>query len=367
MTSTTFQPADSSSPHAHGVLAHGILYPGENHGTYRYPQNSPPGHTAWAPTGDNWVKGKVYRVLAMDGDMQGAIKMPDNSIDQARNLSELEIHVADTHIDPTVPKGIGVAGFVLEPAILCPSVAASFSDPWAFRVTFLNARKIPLGRHNDTTVPPQGFGGPDWMLALRQHLKRNPELHHRISMLFESASATDISPSTIGPAGTATTPQQSRASSDTSPSIVARGEDEADYLDEFSDEDLQNEIDEKFALYETLKPGWDTYSADPLNPKSLSDARRFLEIRPENIRLPLPQLGSDGIVDLYWDTKRGFACVGFEGNGLLSYYAKLPTGGKSFQKFHADDIPYSEGWPKDFIGILEKMRVVGHAGGDCGK
>lgn len=137
--------------------------------------------------------------------------------------------------------------------------------------------------------------------------------------------------------------------------------------DDFPEAELQKELDEKFAIYETLKPGWDTYSADPLNPKSLSDARRFLEARPRNIRLPHPQLGSDGIVDLYWETKHGFACVGFEGNGLLSYYAKLPAGGKSFQKFHGDDILYSDGWPKEFVNILEKMRVVGRPEDDCGK
>lgn len=143
--------------------------------------------------------------------------------------------------------------------------------------------------------------------------------------------------------------------------ITAEHADEPPRRDDFPEEEIQREIDEKFALYEILEPGWDSYEADPLNPKSLADARKFLEQRPKDIRLPFPELGSDGIVGLYWDVKRGYASVGFEGNGLFSYYVRMSQDGAAPRKFLGDDYPYSDGWPEEFLSILrELLRSASH-------
>lgn len=122
----------------------------------------------------------------------------------------------------------------------------------------------------------------------------------------------------------------------------------------FSEETLQKEIDEKFALYETLEPGWDSYSAEPVSRDSLSDARRFLEMRPKDIQLPHPQLGSDGIVSFYWTARHVFASLSLDGGGLLSYYAQEVDGDDNIQEFFGEDRPFTNGWPRELLMILPR-------------
>lgn len=124
---------------------------------------------------------------------------------------------------------------------------------------------------------------------------------------------------------------------------------------EAPEEALQKEIDEKFALYETLEPGWDSYSAEPLNRDSLLGARKFLGMRPKDIRLPHPQLGSDGIVSLYWVTTRVFANLSFDGNGLLSYHAQQVVSDGSLRELFGEDCPFANGWPRELLAVLRKM------------
>lgn len=120
----------------------------------------------------------------------------------------------------------------------------------------------------------------------------------------------------------------------------------------YPEEELQRELDEQFALYETLEPGWDMYSADPTNMDSLSDARKFLKNRPKDVPLPFPQIGSDGIVGLYWQTDGTYVSVAFEGNGLLCYYTEQSNPGGKPRELLADDIPFNEGWPQELLGVL---------------
>lgn len=118
---------------------------------------------------------------------------------------------------------------------------------------------------------------------------------------------------------------------------------------------LQRELDQKFALYETLEPGWDLRSADPTNLDSLADARSFLETRPKNVPLPSPKIGSDGIVGLYWRTGDTYASVAFEGNGLVSYYTKQDVPDGAPQKRLADDCPLDNGWPAELLEVLGNL------------
>lgn len=152
-----------------------------------------------------------------------------------------------------------------------------------------------------------------------------------------------------------------------SASTVARYADETNQVSDLTEAKIQRLLDEKFELYLTLEPGWDFYSAEPVSRKSLSDAQEFLSVRPKDIRLPFPQLGSDGIVGLYWDTKHGYVSVGFEGNGLLSYYARVHVDGEPCRKFYGDDYPYSSCWPKELTDILRKMRLGRREGHDRGE
>lgn len=123
----------------------------------------------------------------------------------------------------------------------------------------------------------------------------------------------------------------------------------------YSEEELQRELDKKFALYETLKPGWDFYSADPLNKESMADAKAFLEKRPKGIPLPFPQLGPDGTVGLYWRTSRMYISVGFDGNSLLSYYIHQAAPDGTTRRFLDDDLPFKDRWPPK---LLEKLREL---------
>lgn len=120
----------------------------------------------------------------------------------------------------------------------------------------------------------------------------------------------------------------------------------------YPEDALQRELDEKFALYETLGPGWDMYSADPTNTDSLADARKFLENRPVGVPLPFPQIDTDGVVGIYWETDRMHVSVGFEGNGLLSYYIRQVVREGRPLELLADGLPYKEGWPPK---LLEKL------------
>lgn len=161
--------------------------------------------------------------------------------------------------------------------------------------------------------------------------------------------------------------QSTRTPAAGSASTGARHTDETDQVNDFTEARIQRLLDEKFELYLTLEPGWDFYSAESVNRKSLSDAQGFLSVRPKDIRLPLPQLGSDGIVGLYWDTEHGYVSVGFEGNGLLSYYARVHVGGEPSRKFCGDDCSYSDCWPKELTDILRKMRLGKRTGHDRGE
>lgn len=124
----------------------------------------------------------------------------------------------------------------------------------------------------------------------------------------------------------------------------------------YSDEELQSEIDRKFALYVTLKPGWDTFSAEPVNMDSLADARKFLDLRPDRIPLPFAQINSDGIVGLYWETDEVHVSVDFDGSGLLGYYTWQAVPGGTPVELLKDDVPFPGHWPDQLVEVLWELR-----------
>lgn len=124
---------------------------------------------------------------------------------------------------------------------------------------------------------------------------------------------------------------------------------------EYSEERIRKEIDEQFALYATLKPGWDGHNAEPVNPRSLADARKFLGMRPTGVRLPHPQIDPEGVVGLFWRTGDGAAYIDFEGDGLLSYYARQGARDDPLcREILADGRPFEDGWPRELLAFLPR-------------
>ncbi len=148
--------------------------------------------------------------------------------------------------------------------------------------------------------------------------------------------------------------QQIRASYTPRRGLTIRLTDESAPPRGLPEETLQKEINERLALYETLEPGWDSYSAEPANQGSLVDARRFLEMRPREIQLPHPQLGSNGIVSFYWVARHVFVSLSLDGGGLLSYYAQEVDRDDNIQEFFGEDRPFTNGWPRDLLMILPR-------------
>jgi len=105
--------------------------------------------------------------------------------------------------------------------------------------------------------------------------------------------------------------------------------------------------------YLKLEEGWDGYNGLPASPEAVEDALEFLQQKPADIRLPYPQLSSDGEVGLYWQTDKVFADVGFRGKRLYSVYATYR--GEPAAEFASDGLRLAEdAWPPQLIQILER-------------
>ncbi len=122
-----------------------------------------------------------------------------------------------------------------------------------------------------------------------------------------------------------------------------------------TEQELLEEMEAKMRVYPTLEEGWDGYDAEPLNPESLGDARKFLAHRPKGAKVPTVALSPTGEVGLYWEEKRVFAHIVFEGNGKFYYYAVGRTLSGKDISHDAEDCDADSCWP---AGLLEAVRVI---------
>ena len=80
--------------------------------------------------------------------------------------------------------------------------------------------------------------------------------------------------------------------------------------------------------YKDLSEGWDGDDGRPPLEQTLDDAVRFIDQIPENsdqfrVPLPIPSLGGDGELVLYWRFKRSYAEASFLGDGVFSFYSAI--------------------------------------------
>ena len=120
----------------------------------------------------------------------------------------------------------------------------------------------------------------------------------------------------------------------------------------------EDRLHARLLSYRKLPHDWDGRGAVPPSLDAVSDAVQFLVTRPPDVRLPFPQIASDGEVGLYWRTGDVHAEVGFSGDGELSYYARYtPADGESVE-CGRDGYDLGTGrWPQDLMLILNKLET----------
>ena len=120
----------------------------------------------------------------------------------------------------------------------------------------------------------------------------------------------------------------------------------------------EDRLQARLLSYRKLPHDWDGRGAAPPSLEAVSDAVQFLVTRPLNVRLPFPQIASDGEVGLYWRTGDVHAEVGFSGDGELSCYARYtPADGESVE-CGRDGYDLGTGrWPQDLLSILNKLET----------
>lgn len=96
---------------------------------------------------------------------------------------------------------------------------------------------------------------------------------------------------------------------------------------------VADKLSAELQSYLDLPHGWDGCEGVPAPFDAVADTLAFFEMRPQDIPLPYPQIGSDGEVSLYWRTQEVFAEVSFFGDGEYSYHARYT---------HAEDQPMSQ-------------------------
>ncbi len=123
-----------------------------------------------------------------------------------------------------------------------------------------------------------------------------------------------------------------------------------------TERELLEMMEAKMRVYPTLEEGWDGYDAEPLIPESLGDARKFLAHRPKGARVPFVGICLTGEVGLYWEEKRVFAQITFEGNGKFYYHADCRTLSGQDISHQAEDCVADSCWP---ASLLEVVREIG--------
>ncbi len=117
----------------------------------------------------------------------------------------------------------------------------------------------------------------------------------------------------------------------------------------------RDKLQAELQSYMALPHGWDGYDGVPASLDAITDVFLFLDKRPDDVRLPYPQLGPDGEVGLYWHTSEGLAEVSFYGDGGYSYHAECtPAAGRPVT-VGKDECPVTEDWAPELLLALGKI------------
>ena len=121
--------------------------------------------------------------------------------------------------------------------------------------------------------------------------------------------------------------------------------------------DSETKLRHELASYVDLPDNWDGEGATAPSQAAVDDAFTFLDSRPPDIPVPLPDQGSEGAVGVYWDDRDAqvFAEATFDGDGTFAYFAAHGVPGAAADKCGRDDADVSAPWPKDMMRILRKL------------
>ena len=119
------------------------------------------------------------------------------------------------------------------------------------------------------------------------------------------------------------------------------------------------QLREKIVSYGSLTENWDKDGAVAPHETVITDVLTFLDDRPADIPLPLPEIGIDGDVGIYWDFGDAniFAEVIFRGNGEYEYYAVMGTPNNISTDCGDEGVVGVSGWPADMIEILRGQSI----------
>ena len=102
------------------------------------------------------------------------------------------------------------------------------------------------------------------------------------------------------------------------------------------------------AGYANRATGWDGFSASPIHPVAIADARQFIELLPVEVPPPMDQPCSDGEVSLVWRCGASFAEISFPGDHTFYWYC---TNGS--EEDDSEGVPVSEGLPGALSQIMD--------------
>lgn len=93
-------------------------------------------------------------------------------------------------------------------------------------------------------------------------------------------------------------------------------------------EQLKREV----KAYSSLNPGWCGINSAVPSPSAMDIALTLIDALPAQLPLPRPMLSFDGELALYWDLQHGYAEVGIERDGLVTFFRRESTGREYFDE-----------------------------------
>lgn len=91
--------------------------------------------------------------------------------------------------------------------------------------------------------------------------------------------------------------------------------------------------------YGKLENNWDGYGGICPKPETIIDAKKFLDLLPVDVNLPVPMVASDGEVSFFWRTPLSYLEIGFYGN---SKYLGIYNSSSPFSKEGFDAVELNQ-------------------------
>ena len=113
---------------------------------------------------------------------------------------------------------------------------------------------------------------------------------------------------------------------------------------------------EELGSYAELTDNWNGEGGVAPPKEAVRDVISFLDARPDDVRLPLPEVASVGDVGIYWDEDGIFAEVQFGGDRRYSFYAERKVAREVVEEYSRDGVAIDEGWPDDMVQLLRQLN-----------